>query len=149
MTEQRASETATDEPLIHERRIDARPETVFRFFIDPERVVRWMGSRADFEPRPGGLFRLTYENGSVAVGEFVAVEPPSRLVFTWGWEDPADTTPPGSSTVEVVLEPDGDGTHLRLTHSGLVGEARASHAEGWEFFLGRLVEAIEVEGGGS
>lgn len=133
---------APDEPLVHERRIAAPPETVFEFLVDPARLVRWMGSRAEIDPRPGGLFRLHYREGT-ARGEYVAVERPRRVVFTWGWEDPADPTRPGSSTVEMTLEPDGDGTRLRLTHSGLAGEARRTHAEGWEFFLGRLVEAIE------
>jgi uncharacterized protein YndB with AHSA1/START domain len=137
-----------DAPLVHERRIAAAPETVFDFFVEPNLVVRWMGSRAELDPRPGGIFRLHYPQG-VARGEYVTVDRPRRVVFSWGWEDPDDTTQPGQSTVEVTLEPDGAGTRLVLVHSGLVGEARRTHAEGWEYFLGRLVEAVKAEGGAS
>ena len=69
------------------------------------------------------------------------VDPPSRIVLTWGWEAPGDATPPGASTVEVDFTPDGDGTILRLRHSGLVDEAVAGHAEGWDQFLAALVAA--------
>jgi hypothetical protein len=61
--------------------------------------------------------------------------------MTWGWEAPGDATPPGGSTVEVNFEPDGDGTIVRLRHSGLVAEAVAGHAEGWDHFLSALVAA--------
>jgi uncharacterized protein YndB with AHSA1/START domain len=65
-------------------------------------------------------------------------------VFTWGWEDPG-SVPPGSSTVEVTLEPDGGNTIVRLRHFGLPGGAEDPHAQGWEHYLGRLVVAA---GGG-
>jgi uncharacterized protein YndB with AHSA1/START domain len=75
---------------------------------------------------------------TVARGEYVAVEPPRRCVFTWGWEDD-DAMPPGSTTVELRLEPDGDGTILQLRHVG-IGDAenRDRHDECWRFFVARL-----------
>jgi uncharacterized protein YndB with AHSA1/START domain len=51
-------------------------------------------------------------------GEFVEIDPPRRLVFTWGWEGDEEV-PPGSSTVEVTLTPDGDATVLHLVHGDL------------------------------
>jgi uncharacterized protein YndB with AHSA1/START domain len=69
------------------------------------------------------------------------VEPPSRLVFTWGWEGDGDL-PPGSSTVEITLIPDGDDTLVRLRHTGLpTQESRTLHAAGWDHYLGRLARA--------
>jgi activator of Hsp90 ATPase-like protein len=63
---------------------------------------------------------------------------PYRLVFTWGWEDSSEL-PPGSSTVEITLVPDGDGTLIRLRHTGLPSEeSRALHAAGWSHYLERL-----------
>ena len=44
--------------LVSETRIAATPETVFAFFVDPNKMVRWMGSRAEADPRPGGLYAL-------------------------------------------------------------------------------------------
>jgi uncharacterized protein YndB with AHSA1/START domain len=74
-----------------------------------------------------------------ARGEFVEVDPPRRVVFTWGWDRSERPVPPGSSTVEVVLEPAGDGTRLTLRHSGLPDEEQvAQHGHGWEHYLERL-----------
>ena len=64
--------------------IQARPETVFPYFTDPARYVLWMGSQAVLEPRPGGVYRVTMSNGVVTSGEFLEVDPPRRLVFSWG-----------------------------------------------------------------
>ncbi len=103
-----------------------------------------MGARASLDPRPGGHFRLEYRLGEVTSGEYIAVESPSRVAFTWGWEQNGDPTPPGSSLVEVTLEPDGDGTRLRLTHTRLSQESVAPHGEGWTLFLGRLADRISA-----
>jgi uncharacterized protein YndB with AHSA1/START domain len=130
-----------------ERRIAARPETVFSYFTDPERYRLWQGTDAELDPRPGGLFRITMtgRSGAVARGEYVEIERPKRLVFTWGWE-PLDgapegmaAVPPGGSEVEIVLIPDGEGTILRVRHTGLPTEsARRFHAYGWDVTLPRL-----------
>ena len=145
--------SATDVVEI-ERRIAARPETVFRYFTDPELFLRWQGVDAELDPRPGGTFRVTVTGRSrvVASGAYVEVDPPRRVVFTWGWEQ-IDGLPdgmrglePGSSTVEVDLAPEGDGTLLRLRHSGLPAAAmQAVHSEGWGLTLARL--AVAAAGG--
>ena len=127
-----------------ERRIAARPETVFSFFTDRDRWLSWMGTDGDFAFTPGGAYRTTIA-ADLASGEFVEIDPPKRLVFTWGWETGAMPVPPGSSTVEITLEPDGDGTLLRLVHRGLPQPARAPHEAGWAHYLGRL--AVRAEGG--
>ena len=44
-----------------------------------------MRDRAELDPRPGGLYRIHVPGGRVAEGRFVALEPPHRIVFTWGW----------------------------------------------------------------
>jgi hypothetical protein len=56
----------------------------------------------------------------VARGEYVEVVPNVRVVFTWGWEDETNPVVPGSTTVEVTLEPDGRNTVVRLRHLALV-----------------------------
>lgn len=122
-----------------ERRIAARPETVFSFFTDRDRWLSWMGESGDFAFTPGGAFRMNVSEGNVASGAFVALDPPKRVVFTWGWENADLPVPPRSSVVEITLEPDGDGTLLRLVHSGLPEPARAPHEAGWAHYLDRLV----------
>src|SRR5437762_99350 len=78
-------------------------------------------------------------------GAFVEVVPPSRVVFTFGWDND-EVVPPGSSTVEVTLSPDGDGTRVRLVHRGITTrEMREQHQQGWQHYLGRL--AVAAAGG--
>ena len=126
-------------------RMDAPPEAVFTYFVEPERYVRWQGVRAELDPRPGGTYRVWMDDEMVAVGEYVEVTPPTRVVFTWGWEGDA-TLPPGSSTVEIDLRADGTGTAVVVRHSGLPdADSAAVHEEGWRFFSGRL--AVVAAGG--
>lgn len=58
-----------------EVRIDASPETVFEFFVDPEKMTRWKGRRAELDPQPGGMYRVEISDQAVARGEYVAIEP--------------------------------------------------------------------------
>jgi uncharacterized protein YndB with AHSA1/START domain len=123
-----------------ERRIAAPPEIVFSYFTDPERYQLWQGIGAELDPRPGGIFRVQQNDaGFVSRGQFIEVDPPNRLVFSWGWEG-IDGLPPGQSTVEVALVPDGAGTLLRLRHSGLPNESACDlHSYGWGVGLDNLV----------
>jgi uncharacterized protein YndB with AHSA1/START domain len=124
-----------------EVRIDARPETVFEFLVDPVLQLRWMGLEATLEPHPGGVYRVVVNPRSTVRGEFVEVVPHSRVVFTWGFEEADGLVLPGASIVEITLTPDGDGTLLRLTPRDLPGPSRPQHDQGWEHFLDRLRSA--------
>ena len=141
---------ATTETTSVERTISiaAAPETVWEFFIDPEKLTRWMGTTAELEPRPGGIYRNEVIPGHIARGEVVELDPPRRLVFTWGWEKSGEddvAVLPGSSTIEVELTPEGEGTSLTFLHRDLPsGESAASHAHGWDHYLSRL----EIVAGG-
>ena len=68
----------------------------------------------------------------------IEIVPDRRLVFTWGWEGGALPVAPGESTVEISLEPDGDGTLLRLTHRNLPPNMHTFHRIGWDYSLPRL-----------
>ena len=136
--------TATLEGVIErEIRIQARPETVFAFWTDPAKMARWMGRDIRLEARPGGELRIDYNGSDIASGQFVEVDPPSRIVLTWGWEAPGDPTPPGASTIEVDFVPDGAATIVRLRHSGLPAEALDGHAIGWDQFLPQLADVAK------
>jgi uncharacterized protein YndB with AHSA1/START domain len=131
-----------------ERRIAATPEEVFAYLTDPEKYTRWKGERAELDPRPGELYRVRMGPDAVALGEYVEVEPPSRVVFTWGWEGNG-VVPPGSTMVEITLREDGDGTLLRLRHSGFPSDEDADqHREGWEMYVGRLVSVAAEDASG-
>jgi uncharacterized protein YndB with AHSA1/START domain len=126
------------EPLRNEIRIAAPPEVVFPYFTDPARMVDWMGIAALLDPRPGGTFRVEANGRDVVLGEFVEVEPPHRVVFTWGFGGTDPFVAPGSTRVEVTLRPDGEGTLLTLLHHGLADGARDAHGDGWSHYLARL-----------
>jgi uncharacterized protein YndB with AHSA1/START domain len=139
------AKTAEKVSLEREVAIAASPETVWEFLVDPDKATRWMGQACSFEARPGGEYRCDVIPGHTARGEFVELDPPNRLVFTWGWEpgeDGPNPVPPGSSTIEIELTPDGDGTKLRFTHRDLPSaEAAESHGHGWDHYLERLATA--------
>ena len=126
------------DPVRSEVRIAAPPEVVFPYFTDPARMVDWMGVSALLDPRPGGALRVEPNGRDVVLGEYIEVEPPHRVVFTWGFDGTGPLTAAGSTRVEVTLEPDGEGTRLTLLHHGLPEPARDPHAEGWAHYLGRL-----------
>jgi uncharacterized protein YndB with AHSA1/START domain len=113
--------------------IDAPAEIVFSYFTDAAKHKLWQGLEVELDPRPGGDLRVTFGPGYVAVGTYIEVEPPTRLVYTWGWaEEGSSVLPPGASTVEVTLEPAGTSTLLRLRHCGLPEETFEFHGEGWD-----------------
>jgi uncharacterized protein YndB with AHSA1/START domain len=120
----------------------APPEEVFRWFVEPDLLVQWIGISAQLEPRPGGLFRFEIVPGEFCSGRYVELDPGKRVVFTWGWDSGALPVPPGSSTVEVDLLPHPDGTLVHLVHRDLQPEAQAMHAEGWSRFLPRLAAVV-------
>jgi uncharacterized protein YndB with AHSA1/START domain len=125
----------------HEVRVEARPETIFPYFTDPAKMVRWMGVEATLDPRPGGVSRIVVNSEAVMLGEFIEVVPPTRVVFSWGWEDRRFDMPPASTVIEVSLTPATDGTLVRLTHRGLPDRGVEFHTLGWVYYLGRLAVA--------
>ena len=129
------------EEIVREVRIAATPETVFPYFTDADKLVVWKAVRADLDARPGGVFRMDVTGrGDVARGQYLEIDPPRRVVFTWEWEHAA-ATQPARSVVEVTLSPDGDGTLLRLVHRGVPQEIRRGSAAGWAHYLPRLALA--------
>ncbi len=128
-----------------EVKIHAPPEVVFDYLVDPEKLTRWQAQAAEFDLRAGGSYRLTIFGGTIAAGEVIEFERPTKLVYTWGWEG-NDGIPPGSTTVEYTLEADGDYTLVRVAHRGFPSaDAVPQHEEGWSHYLERLTIAA---GGG-
>jgi uncharacterized protein YndB with AHSA1/START domain len=140
--------TTTDTTLVErEITIAASPETIWQLLVDPEQATRWMGQGAALDPRPGGQYRVEVLPGEVASGEFVELDPPRRLVWTWGWEPGGKSdVAVGSSRIEIDLLRDGPRTTLRFVHRALpTARAAASHAHGWDHYLGRLAVAARGE----
>ena len=131
-----------------ETHIPAPRATVFAFLLDPDKLMRWMGTGAEMEPHPGGVYLLKGVAGKRnARGTFKEVVPVHRLAYSFGWEH-RDVVPPGSSLIEIDLEErdGGSGTLLSITHSGLPNEEeRASHHKGWSHYIGRLAKVLSGE----
>lgn len=131
--------------IVMSERIRATPAEVFEFLVRPDMLTRWMGAQAKIDATPGGTFWLDVNGSDVASGTYLEVDPPNRVVFTWGWEG-SDEVPPGSSTVSFVLTADGDETVVELVHSGLPGGQDDEHIRGWTHFFPRLAPAVLGDG---
>jgi uncharacterized protein YndB with AHSA1/START domain len=123
--------------------IAAPPEAVYPFLTRAEAIVTWMGDYAVLDAVPGGVFHLDI-NGVPVRGRYLELDPPHRLVVSWGHAG-SELLPPGSSTVEITLTAIPDGTRLIIEHRDLPPEETAAHAAGWPHFLARL--AIVARGG--
>ena len=133
---------ATDTTVLErEVSIEASPETVYQYLVDPDAMKRWMGIEVELDPQPGGIFRVNVNGHNVARGEYVELVPHERVVFTWGWEGDEIALEPGASTVEFTLTGHGSSTLLRLVHRGLDGASAERHGHGWDHYLERLVIA--------
>jgi uncharacterized protein YndB with AHSA1/START domain len=93
---------------------------------------------AEVDLRVGGALRVVMSADGTVIehrGEYVEIEPPLRLAFTWASRFTGDQP----SLVTIELEPDGpDATLLRLVHSRLPESAARSHEGGWGAMLDRL-----------
>jgi uncharacterized protein YndB with AHSA1/START domain len=126
------------EPIRAAIHIEAAPERVFAYFTDADAMTAWMGDRAALDPVAGGGFAVDVRGVAVR-GEYVLIEPPHRLVFSWGHEG-SEELPPGASTVEVRLTPARGGTTVVVEHRDLPDPRAPGHERGWNLFLARLAE---------
>ncbi len=115
-------------------------DRVWRAMTDPAALAAWFWPQrfaptAEVDLRVGGRYRIDGPAVGMAVsGEYVAVEPPHRLVFTWTWAGETEET-----LVTVDLRATDGGTELSLTHERFADDESAkNHAQGWDDCLDRL-----------
>jgi uncharacterized protein YndB with AHSA1/START domain len=125
-------------------RIEARRETVFRFFTDSTRWALWWGSGSTIDPRPGGRVVIRFPGGVDVHGEVLEIAPPERLVFTYGY---AGGTPiaAGASEVSISLAEEGGATRLRLVHAFADPGVRDEHVQGWRYQLALFANVVSDE----
>ncbi|MFF5846849.1 SRPBCC domain-containing protein [Streptomyces massasporeus] len=134
------------------RALDGSCPTVFRELTDPRELARWWGPdgftipSVESDLRPGGAYRIAMRppEGELfyLVGEFLEVEPPERLAYTFRWEDP---DPEDRETVVTLSLHDIDAarSELVLEQGDFASERRrALHEEGWSQGLGKLGELL-------
>ncbi|PRZ41491.1 uncharacterized protein YndB with AHSA1/START domain [Antricoccus suffuscus] len=116
--------------------IDAPPAAVFEYLTTEAGMTAWMGQYAELDPRPGGGFAVDIAGYPIR-GRYLYVEPPTRVIVSWGIAGNADL-PAGASTVEFRLTAIECGTRVHLTHSDLPETEVEGHTDGWQHFLQRL-----------
>jgi len=129
------------------RHIAVSRERVFDAWLDSESLAQWMRpggcthATVMVDPRVGGRFRIVMEGsecGVEHVGEYLTIERPSRLSFTWI----SKSTDHLSTVVTVELHEQGGGTDLVLTHRQLPEKAVEGHRKGWTELLSVLDEVL-------
>lgn len=135
---QRQEKTVTS--LEISRSVAASPERVWRAFTDPAELAAWFwparfGTTAEIDLRSGGAFRIDGPLAGMAVsGQYVEVDPPRRLVFTWQWDGEQEQT-----LVTLTFTASAGGTDLLVVHERFTDRASAdNHAQGWADCLDRL-----------
>ncbi|HEX6146999.1 MAG TPA: SRPBCC domain-containing protein [Acidimicrobiia bacterium] len=128
------------EPYRGSFELPASSSTVFAHLTMDDLLAAWWPDGADTDPTPGGRMHLWWDGpGWHLRGEYLEVEPPERLVYTWKWDH--DDLP--ERRVVMTLSVAGSGTtRVDIEHDAGSDEERQSHAEGWEFFLGQLRELL-------
>ena len=146
----------TQDSIEREVTIEAPVERVWSVITEAEHLGRWFGDAgAEIDLRPGGAMVLRWSEHGTSHGRVVDVERNARFSYRWApFKDPAGEEPvEGNSTlVEFTLQPEGDGTRLRVVESGFASLATSdeqrtknlgSNTEGWAFELGELGEYAE------
>lgn len=140
-----------DDTVVVERWFMAPPAMIWTFWTQPEHMARWWGpmgttpERVQVDAREGGLWEIDIrgQNGLYRIrGRYLVREKPSRLVSTWAWLGDDDVLGP-ESRYEVSFAADGDGTMLKLTHSGLPFDQAESHGGGWMTTLDSLEMSLK------
>jgi uncharacterized protein YndB with AHSA1/START domain len=129
------------------REMSAPREAVWKALTEPDELARWWGPAEFTTPsieldlRVGGAYRFAMQppEGDLfhLSGEFTAVEPPSRLAYTFVWDPP---NPNDQKTLATIsLQDAGDSTEVSLVHGSFATEERlALHRDGWTESLKKL-----------
>lgn len=148
------SEARPETTLRLERTIAAPLEKVFAAWTTPEALIRWFAPTDAYTVEvhelnavTGGAytFELVHSGGNRhrVGGKYREVTRPSRLVFSWKWEEFPER---GDTLVTVELTEDAGRTRLVLTHELFPNvEARDGHAGGWNGGLDHLVQVCEAQ----
>jgi uncharacterized protein YndB with AHSA1/START domain len=109
-------------------------ETVFQFLTETPRWAAWWGAGSSIDARPGGRMHIRYPDGTEVSGEVMEIDPPNRIVFSYGFVK-GTPIPPGASKVTVRLDADKAGTRVHLTHEFAEEGVRDHHVQGWRYQL--------------
>jgi len=145
--------TATNTVRLH-RVLAARPEKVYRAFLDPEATAKWLPPNGftckvhHMDAKVGGTFKMSFTNfttgkGHSFGGEYLELVPHQRIRYTDRFDDP---NLPGLIHVTVILKAVSVGTEINIEQSGLptVIPLEACYL-GWQQSLRQLADLVEPE----
>jgi uncharacterized protein YndB with AHSA1/START domain len=102
---------------VHEETIEAAPEDVWGFMVDPAALSAWFGADAWLEPRPGGVVRFRFVDGTERRGSVEEVTTFREL--TWRWREHRGagfgSRIGAASLVTIELRRIAEGTRVRIT----------------------------------
>lgn len=118
---------------------------LFAYFIDPVLLTRWWPEEAHVDAQTGGIYHMMWPQMEWTMrGSIRKLETGRVLSFDWKWDHEPQLP---NRIVDIRFEPtdESEGTRMFLTHhpygtSESEQEDRASHLDGWQYFLGRLLE---------
>jgi len=132
----------------------APPNRVYRAFIDPDAMARWLpphgflGKVHEIDARPGGRYRMSFTNFGTGTthsfgGVYTELVPDQRIAYTDRFDDP---NLPGEMAVTVTLRQVLCGTEIHIEQTG-VPEAIPPEMcyLGWQESLGQLARLVEPE----
>ncbi|KRW95614.1 SRPBCC family protein [Paracoccus sp. MKU1] len=136
------------------RVIAARPEKLYRAFLEPDAVASWLPPYGflctvhELEAKVGGHHRMSFRNFTTGHshsfgGKYLELVPDKRLVYTDRFDDP---NLPGEMTVTVELKPVSVGTEVTIEQQGVpdVIPTEACYL-GWQDSLRKLAKLVEPE----
>lgn len=126
-----------DPTLTREIEIRAERATVFSFLTDSQRFAQWWGAGSSIDARVGGALRIVYPGGVVVEGRVLEIQPPERIVFSYGYAS-GQPVPAGSTRVTLAFEAIADGTRVRLEHAFADAATRDLHVPGWRHQLAQF-----------
>jgi len=134
-----------DKPkLVYVTYIATTADQLWNALTDPELTTQYWGHRNVSGWTKGDGWEHRRPDGGVdGVGTILEIDPPHRLVHSWGW--PADADDPAKqSRVTFDLEPVGDVVRLTLTHEDLAPEEVQDTKQGWAIVLSSLKSLLET-----
>lgn len=122
------------------RRRYARPiEKVWAALTVPERIADWFAEAKVERMAAGGTIELYFTGADYrSLARIETYDPPHTIAWTWSEMDGSN-----ASLVRFDLEPDGAGTRLTLTHTGLAVEDSKGVAAGWHAHLEAVEDACD------
>lgn len=136
------------------RVIAAKPEKVYRAFLEPDAVASWLPPYGflctvhELKPEVGGKHRMSFRNFTTGSshsfgGEYKDLVPGKRLVYTDRFDDP---NLPGEMTVTVTLKEVSVGTEILIEQAGVpdVIPPEACYL-GWQDSLRKLAALVEPD----